>query len=372
MQTTHLDSLNTNILRLESGISALSNAISIIEPKLHIKPIVNFGQKAITNSFNKALGKKLDDILAFDKLLDKLENSSISMLDSITKSSASMLKSVGENFSTLFKNVQTFAKLNPFAFMGYVAVVITAIALIAYNWDYLCEAFHKTKHILVPLLGIIGTYIGILKVSTLSTFAWISATSKLSLAFSYLSKTILANPLAFFVSVAVGVLTWLVMNIDSVSAVWGNLMAHFRGLGGIFEWLANIADLFIGNLLKGISWAIEKFKGLSNLFGVPDQEVTYTSLDKLPDFEQTIAPSNGIQTLNSTNSSNELPAEHLDFLSKNTLSVSSNIKKSVDLSHKNTSNSNTQIINIDKVEISDGIISDLEDFVFQLQRKITI
>lgn len=145
----------------------------------------------------------------------------------------------------------------------------------------------------------------------------------------------------------------------------------------------NIKSLEQNNLMSGVTKAgstgTESLEKLNNTSKLPETHTKFLEKNNLVK-GVTKAGSTGTESLEKLNDTNKLPIAHTNFLEKNNLvsgvskagSVGIGAKISNKINSPNTVQSSKQntIINIDKVEIGDGIISDLDSFILQLKHRV--
>ncbi len=198
-----------------------------------------------------------------------------------------------------------------------------------------------------------------------------------------MNTAILANPIGLVIAAAIGLLAALMMNIDWVINGWDSMISWVKNLGGVFEWLGNIADFVFGTILRQIKWIVDKFK---ELFGFTGQAIPEMpeALETSHNVQQKITPSyetpKGLEAL-SYSAETVLPNTHNDFLEKNGITAGVSSAGSIGSAfaserpvRKSTSDivSSQTIINIDKVEVADGVINDVEDFILQLRQRVVL
>lgn len=184
-----------------------------------------------------------------------------------------------------------------------------------------------------------------------------------------------ANPVLSIVAAAIGaVVTGIVMLYNN----WENVKASFQGMNPILD----VVIAGLDKLFQGFTWLIDKIKGFFRILKQPvpdiEQKISLKPQSKIKDAipKTLVHPSvPGIDAYSGGTQS--LPAEHLSFLAANaeefglpapsteTIEPKANTNIKQALSPSPTANKNT-IINIQTVQIADGVIADLNDFVLQL------
>jgi len=246
----------------------------------------------------------------------------------------------------------------------------------------------------VALAGILlafGSYVFWVKTATLFTGFWTTALKFSSIvsmiatkSFWALNTAILANPIGAVIAVAIGVLAVLLLNIDKVVAWWNNLTNTMQGSNIVLRSLWNVFDFFIGNTLRGLKWLVDGFKKFMGLLGKKSAvNIETPNIDKLPELEQKITPKLQVPKLNKLTkglgNEENIPLSHLNFLQTNDLDTSrfgrymrTATPKVNRIKNLQNNKNTTTVIHIDKVEIGEGTITDLEDFVFQLKNKVAV
>ncbi|SFB95802.1 hypothetical protein SAMN02745150_01439 [Brevinema andersonii] len=188
-----------------------------------------------------------------------------------------------------------------------------------------------------------------------------------------------ANPVLAIVSAAIGaVVTGIVMLYNN----WENVKASFQGMNPILD----VVIAGLDKLFQGFTWLIDKIKGFFRILKQPvpdiEQKISLKPKSKIKDaIPKTIAHPSvpGIDAYSGGTQS--LPAEHLSFLAANaeefglpapsmeTIAPKANTNIKQALSPIPAANKNT-VINIQTVQIADGVIADLNDFVLQLNNAV--
>ena len=185
---------------------------------------------------------------------------------------------------------------------------------------------------------------------------------------------------AFKIGGVEGAINYLInsfhQGIENIKSMFSQLFSAEFWLG-MFE---NVKNWFFGlGTYIGDVW--EKIKGGNTeaLTNNPLEE----NFPKNPEFmiQPKLLPMNGVQSLNNGVT---LPIEHTNFLAKNGLLSGGNItevpragsitkptKVSSARQQNQRTNKNT-VINIAHVEIADGVISNLEDFILQLKQRVIV
>lgn len=318
--------------------------------------------KGVTDAIDKSwtsLGKKaIDNFSTIGGSTDKAgsgaskdagnANEAIKKFVSNARSSiSSLFTSIGSKMAGIGKHFRALAKTSPFPIIVVgIIIAITAIALLIVYWDKLSPSIQNVIKWVGILLGVIGAGIAI---------------------FAILNAVIAMNPFIFVAMAIIAIIILIIANLENLKNFWDGIISGIQnGVSVFFGWIDKLPKK------QKMEVAVEKTetttqqcKKLAN--SSPKLQQNNQALKEL-NVLAAISPNDDLVNMDkiiANTSPTPLP------MASEAIALPS-FKKQQKQSYMQASaccNKGNTTINIQNVEIADGVIENLEDFIVALQKR---